>query len=764
MKVYVRKIDNQCVEKQISVLRSIVNDFFGNNLIIEENANVPGGKVIKFMAVDLVTKKEGYIRILPQTDPRFSSSDIKSVLSENYEIGDILIFYENNRKYELELIKPRDSKYKIISELCERDERHTLLEFDSTNFNSSNNKEKFKNWLFAKKYSDSSSIQYTNHVNLASKEALEKGVIQVNLYDISDMNELKTAIDSIKQMNEYIIRKNNGNGINEAALNLYLNFAKENFNNSIMEDNISILDKYEAFYINNIDEFKNIQELAEGIELRKQFVEEYPLERIKDLSLDEYVLGTGNNESLSYQIEFGKYKHAGLGIGGGSSGKHGIYFGKEDRQYHGYKEKVIENPNEYWNQFKNQLYNCLKEIGETNKFPNLREKYSLLETIPIVLAKLCFMYYPNLFINIGSRGRLQSIIDLFDINVSDEKISALMSFEISKYLKNNLDVINNNDSQWIGHTLWRFICAVEESKDSDDTIIKENNEFEEYNKDKFLEDVFINEDKYNSIISILEKKKNIILEGAPGVGKTFMAKRLAYSIIGKKDQNKVKLIQFHQSYSYEDFVEGYRPMENGFKLEQGIFYKLCKKAEANPTENYYLIIDEINRGNLSKIFGELLMLIESDKRGEHLTLAYSEENFSVPENLYIIGLMNTADRSLALIDYALRRRFSFIRIEPAFESEKFIKSFNEKFDNNFNNVIEIIKKINEAIEQDKSLGAGFKIGHSYFCPNLKDRKGNKKDIEDIIIYEILPLLEEYWYDDPDSIIQWKDALSGVLND
>lgn len=293
---------------------------------------------------------------------------------------------------------------------------------------------------------------------------------------------------------------------------------------------------------------------------------------------------------------------------------------------------------------------------------------------------------------------------------------------------------------------------------------KENIEDNSYTKEDFFNEVYIEENKYNSIVSILSKKKNIILEGAPGVGKTFMAKRLAYSIIGKKDQNKVKLIQFHQSYSYEDFVEGYRPADNGFKLDQGIFYKLCKNAEANPMENYYLIIDEINRGNLSKIFGELLMLIESDKRGEHLTLAYSEENFSVPENLYIIGLMNTADRSLALIDYALRRRFSFIRIEPAFESEKFIKAFNEKFDNNFNNVIEIIKKINEAIEQDKSLGTGFKIGHSYFCPNLKDRKGNKKDIEDIIIYEILPLLEEYWYDDPDSIIQWKDALSGVLND
>ena len=243
-----------------------------------------------------------------------------------------------------------------------------------------------------------------------------------------------------------------------------------------------------------------------------------------------------------------------------------------------------------------------------------------------------------------------------------------------------------------------------------------------------------------------------------------MAKRLAYSILGCKDESRVKLIQFHQSYSYEDFIEGYRPSEDGFKLVKGIFYKFCKKAQMDNEHNYYLIIDEINRGNLSKIFGELLMLIECDKRKDELTLQYSEKKFSVPTNLYIIGLMNTADRSLALIDYALRRRFSFIRIEPAFDSPKFISSFNEKFDEKFNEIIEIIKKINEAIEKDKCLGSGFKIGHSYFCPNLKDRKGNKRDIEDIIIYEIIPLLEEYWYDEEDSLIQWKNALQGAIND
>jgi 5-methylcytosine-specific restriction protein B len=359
-------------------------------------------------------------------------------------------------------------------------------------------------------------------------------------------------------------------------------------------------------------------------------------------------------------------------------------------------------------------------------------------------------------INLTSREAMEDGIitkELFNIeNVLElDKIIDVLSTN-EKFLKRKENTHNHNSAP-----LNRY-------RDFLSMISTKLEAIEEYDKNKFLEEVFITEDKYDSIVSILSKKKNIILEGAPGVGKTFMAKRLAYSIIGAKDKSKVELIQFHQSYSYEEFIEGYRPVENGFELQRGIFYKLCKKAENDKSNNYYLVIDEINRGNLSKIFGELLMLIEADKRGDSLKLAYSEEEFSVPENLYIIGLMNTADRSLALIDYALRRRFSFIKIEPAFESEKFRKAFNNKFDKDYENVINIIIKINEAIKNDKSLGDGFKIGHSYFCPDIKDRKGNKKDIQDIINYEIIPLLEEYWYDDEDSLVQWENALNGVIND
>ena len=235
-----------------------------------------------------------------------------------------------------------------------------------------------------------------------------------------------------------------------------------------------------------------------------------------------------------------------------------------------------------------------------------------------------------------------------------------------------------------------------------------------------------------------------------------MAKRLAYSIMGEKNINRIKLIQFHQSYSYEDFIEGIKPNDKGdFGLEQGIFYNFCKEAESNPNKPYYLIIDEINRGNLSKIFGELLMLIENDKRGEKLTLAYSKIPFSVPENLYIIGMMNTADRSLAIMDYALRRRFSFVDIKPAFDNEKFIEYRESLNSSYFDKVINIIKDLNKDISKDPSLGDGFMIGHSYFS-NLE--KADEKEIKSIINYDIIPMLKEYWFDDETKLNEWKNKL------
>ena len=282
-----------------------------------------------------------------------------------------------------------------------------------------------------------------------------------------------------------------------------------------------------------------------------------------------------------------------------------------------------------------------------------------------------------------------------------------------------------------------------------------------YTEKDFLKEVYMSEDRYHKLVSILKNKKNIILQGAPGVGKTFAAKRLAYSMMGKKDDDKIEFVQFHQNYSYEDFVMGYKPSDSGFELKDGIFYRFCQKAANQPDKVFFFIIDEINRGNMSKIFGELLMLIEKDYRGTKLKLAYNGMSFAVPENLYIIGMMNTADRSLAMIDYALRRRFSFFEMSPGFDSEGFINHQNNVGSDTFDELISRIKDLNKEISSDRSLGKGFCIGHSYFC--------SSSDYSDdallsIVDYEIIPMLEEYWFDDETKLRRWINTLQGVFSD
>ena len=280
-----------------------------------------------------------------------------------------------------------------------------------------------------------------------------------------------------------------------------------------------------------------------------------------------------------------------------------------------------------------------------------------------------------------------------------------------------------------------------------------------YKKSDFLDEVYMTEKRYENLVAVLRNKKNIILQGAPGVGKTFAARRLAWSMMGEKDDSRIEFVQFHQNYSYEDFMMGYKPVENGFELKYGIFYRFCQKAANQPDKEFFFIIDEINRGNMSKIFGELLMLIEKDYRGTKATLAYNGLSFSVPKNLYIIGMMNTADRSLAMIDYALRRRFSFFEVEPGFDSEGFIHYQNDLNNETLNELVSKVKDLNRGIAADKSLGKGFCIGHSYFCG--RDVVTDEW-LHSIVDYDILPMLSEYWFDDANKLQRWENILQGVF--
>ena len=270
-------------------------------------------------------------------------------------------------------------------------------------------------------------------------------------------------------------------------------------------------------------------------------------------------------------------------------------------------------------------------------------------------------------------------------------------------------------------------------------------------------ELFIEKEDIESIIQLLNYKKNIVLQGPPGTGKTYIAKKLAYLLLGVKDESKIQQIQFHQSYSYEDFIQGYRPNESGgFTLKDGVFFDFCENAKNDSHNDYFFIIDEINRGNLSKIFGELMMLIEHDKRGKEfaIPLTYSDKTskkFYIPDNLYMIGTMNTADRSLAIVDYALRRRFVFIDILPSFNKKfiSYLKSIG--VDTSLQNrIVDRIVELNKVISADINLGGWFTIGHSYFC----NKNFEKPDIEwykQIVTNEIGPLLKEYWFDNTSMI-------------
>lgn len=299
-------------------------------------------------------------------------------------------------------------------------------------------------------------------------------------------------------------------------------------------------------------------------------------------------------------------------------------------------------------------------------------------------------------------------------------------------------------------------------------IIREENpvsregQHDPYGKGDFLDDVYMDEARYERLRAVLLRKKNVILQGAPGVGKTFCARRLAWSIMGERDDDRIEFVQFHQSYSYEDFVGGWRPEEEGFAWRPGVFYRFCKRAENQPDKPFFFIIDEINRGNLSRIFGELLMLVEADYRDvAKVTLPYGDAPFSVPGNVYIIGMMNTADRSLAMIDYALRRRFSFFDMAPAFDTEGFTRYRESLASDTVDELVAKVEELNAEIARDGSLGKGFRIGHSYFCGHDASEDADEWCLE-VVDFEILSMLSEYWFDDDSKVARWGNALHAVF--
>ncbi|WP_176132804.1 AAA family ATPase [Hymenobacter sp. CRA2] len=281
-------------------------------------------------------------------------------------------------------------------------------------------------------------------------------------------------------------------------------------------------------------------------------------------------------------------------------------------------------------------------------------------------------------------------------------------------------------------------------------------------------ELFISETKLDDALAGLERKQNLILQGPPGTGKTFLARRLAWLLLEAQDDARIELVQFHPSYSYEDFVQGFRPDgHGGFRLTDGVLPDVCRRAAQEPERPFVLLIDEINRGHLNRIFGELLVLLEPDKRGpQHaVRLPYAPADaprFFVPTNLYLIGTMNTADRSLAPLDYALRRRFAFVGMQPEF-GQPLRQLLTER------GVPKVVtarlllrlNELNQVIADDPELGPDFQLGHSYFCQPPAHPAQAPAWLNLILEQEIAPLLDDYWFDQPSLAIQHKQRLLSV---
>jgi MoxR-like ATPase len=387
---------------------------------------------------------------------------------------------------------------------------------------------------------------------------------------------------------------------------------------------------------------------------------------------------------------------------------------------------------------------------------------------------LLYLLFPDTYERICSRAQKRGIEEAFSNLIAsftahqgdseavtlDRQLQAIRAALQKEYPNTEIDFYTSPIKE-----RWRAIEAESEQAVPDD-LPQPSSATSNYSAGEALEAIFLGKEEFEEILDILRSKRNLILQGPPGVGKSFIAHKLAYALIDAKDHDRIKFIQFHQSYSYEDFIEGFRPTERGeFTLKQGLFRTFCAKALNDLQNKYVLVIDEINRGNLSKIFGELLLLIEHDKRKPEyaLNLTYSDARFYVPPNLYLIGLMNTADRSLAMVDYALRRRFSFYRLKPMFGSEKFKSWLGKRTSVRLADVIASrLIGLNETIEKDRALGEGFSIGHSFFCPDDQQGRADEQWYRRVIETEIEPLINEYWFDKPDRAQELIKALKAPL--
>lgn len=425
-----------------------------------------------------------------------------------------------------------------------------------------------------------------------------------------------------------------------------------------------------------------------------------------------------------------------------------------------YMDGIDSNIDEKWDLFEEAMAYS-SEGGDHARFISLFDRVLTQKNIGFVnLTMALFWSRPDAFMAFDAPNReyLQSVYGI-SLSPSEQNGTAYLKLlnQVSNLGKPFYEISAKAFDQkgLEPDTAPNLAKAAEQSENPSSSSDKDGNA---YTDDDFLNDVYLDANSLSQLKRLLIAKRNLILDGAPGTGKTFCAKRLAWNFIGKRDDSKIETVQFHQGTTYEDFVIGYRPNDaGGFDIKEGIFTSFCQKAASDPDNDHFFLIDEINRANISKVFGELLSLIEAGHRGNSTSLGIDGRPFFVPDNVFIIGTMNTADRSIALIDYALRRRFAFFRMAPALDNTSFLKNASKCADKRMPSLVNAVRSINIDIASDPALGEGYEIGHSFLC------RSDKGCVDDIVKYELSPLIREYWFDDRAKADAAISVLEGAVN-